>query len=193
MVFLDESGFSLKASSGRTWAKRGKTPVISTTLRWTHLSVIGAITSNGKFLQHTHKGAIKAPQVVDFLEHVLDHVPGNVAVVLDQAMIHRAKSVKAFVEQQDRLTLEYLPPYAPECNPIEWLWAWVKKNVTANTCARTVTGLKKLLRSAWGKVRYRQLIPSFLTASALRLKVVKVSPAQDAESEGTPICPVTLQ
>ncbi|AFZ67715.1 transposase [Deinococcus peraridilitoris DSM 19664] len=169
VVFLDESGFSLKTTAARTWARKGQTPVVPTKLRWTHLSVIGAITSSGKFLQHTHVGAIKAPQVVAFLEHVLDHVPGTIVVVLDQAMIHRAKCVSELVEQHPRLSLEYLPGYAPELNPIEWLWAYVKKNVFGNFCAKSVADLKERLRYAWQRLRRNQLVPSFFAACAFAL------------------------
>lgn len=82
LVFLDESGFSLKTTKVRTWARCGQTPVIPTKLRWEHLSVIGGITTGGHFFQHTHRGAVRSPQVVNFLEHVLRHVAGEVVVVL---------------------------------------------------------------------------------------------------------------
>ncbi|MFD1732190.1 transposase [Deinococcus malanensis] len=81
----------------RTWGRCGQTPVFPTRLRWEHLSVIGAITTGGQFFQHTHHGAIRSPQVVAFLEHVLRHIAGEVVVVPDRAMIHRAKVVQACV------------------------------------------------------------------------------------------------
>ena len=48
--------------------------------------------------------------------HLLKHVVGEVVLVLDNAAIHRAKAVSAFVETQDRLSLVYLPPYSPQLN-----------------------------------------------------------------------------
>ena len=120
---------------------------------WQKLSTIGAITSKGHFLQHTQAGAIRTANVLDFLMHVLKHVAGNVVLVLDNAAIHKAKAVSAFVEATGRLTLVYLPPYSPELNPIEKVWAYVKRNVLGNFCARTTKELKARLRSGWQRIR----------------------------------------
>ena len=157
LIFIDESGFSLKTTVMRTWAPRGETPLVSTKASWDKLSTIGAITTSGQFLQHTHEGAIKSGKVVAFLGHVLAHVSGDVVVVLDNANIHRAKIVNAFVTQHPRLSLVFLPPYAPELNPIERLWAYIKKHVLGNFCAHNLDELKAKLRSGWQPVRYVRL------------------------------------
>ena len=55
-------------------------------------------------------GTIRAPQVVQFLGHLLRHLSGKVLVIWDRLPGHRARLVKEFVaEQQGRLRLEYLP------------------------------------------------------------------------------------
>lgn len=161
-MFLDESGFSLKTTKVRTWGRCGQTPIIPTKLRWEHLSVIGAITTGGQFLHHTHRGAVRSAQVVEFLGHVLRHVAGEVVVVLDRAMIHRSKAVQAFVQQHERLSLVYLPPYAPELNPIELIWADLKRNVVGNFCALSVAALKKRLTVGWQRIRRRGLPLAFI-------------------------------
>ncbi len=162
LVFLDESGFSLKTTKVRTWGRCGQTPIIPTKLRWEHLSVSGAITTGGQFLHHTHRGAVRSPQVVDFLEHVLRHVAGEVVVILDRAMIHRSKAVQAFVQEHERLSLVYLPPYAPELNPIELIWADLKRNVVGNFCATSVEALKKRLTVGWQRIRRKGLPLAFI-------------------------------
>ena len=58
LVFIDESGFSLKPTVTRTWAVRGQTPIITAKASWDKLSTIGAITTTGQFLQQTYPGAI---------------------------------------------------------------------------------------------------------------------------------------
>lgn len=164
LAFVDESGFSLKPTVTRTWAVRGQTPIITAKASWDKLSTIGAITTTGQFLQQTHPGAIRGPQVVAFCRHLLRHVQGKLVVLMDNARIHKTKALRAFVEQQPRLTVEYLPPYAPELNPIERLWAYVKGSVLANFCPKDVGELKGRLNSAWQRVRYVQL-PRRLTCS----------------------------
>ena len=169
-MYLDEVGFSLKGVLRRTWAKRGKTPVVRLPASWQKLSTIGAITSGGQFLQRpsvasravqakkqTQAGAVKTSDVLAFLAHLLKHVVGEVVVVLDNAAIHRAKAVSAFVETQERLSLVYLPPYSPELNPIEKVWAYVKRNVLGNFCARTTKELRARLRVGWQRIRYIKL------------------------------------
>jgi transposase len=136
--------------------------VIPTRLRWEHLSVIGAITTGGQFFQHTHHGAVRSPQVVAFLEHLLRHIAGEVVVVLDRAMIHRAKVVQACVASHARLSLVYLPGYAPELNPIELVWADIKRNVLGNFCADTVSVLKTRLVLGWQRIRRKDLSRAFI-------------------------------
>ncbi|OWL99198.1 hypothetical protein CBQ26_00015 [Deinococcus indicus] len=166
LVYLDEVGFSLKGVLRRTWAQRGKTPVVRLPASWQKLSTIGAITSNGQFLQRTQTGAVKTGDVLAFLNHLLKHVTGEL-VVLDNAAIHRAKAVSAFVEAQDRLSLVYLPPYSPEFNPIEKVWAYVKRNVLGNFCARTTKELRTRLRAGWQRIRYIQLPQRLMAATSI--------------------------
>jgi len=91
LVYLDEVGFSLKGVVRRTWALRGKTPVVRLPASLRKLSTIGAITSKGQFLQHTQSGSVKTPDVLRFLGHPLNHIPGDLVLVLDNAAIHRRR------------------------------------------------------------------------------------------------------
>lgn len=165
IVWADEAGFSMKPVVGNTWAKRGETPLIFAKTNWQKLSTIGGITSAGQFLQQTHEGSIKTAQVLDFLSHVLRHVSGQVTVIFDNARIHKAKAVQAFLVNHERLSIVYLPPYCPELNPIELVWAYVKRHVLVNCCPQNLDQLKALLRSAWQKVRYCKLPTKLLGIS----------------------------
>ncbi|MVN89487.1 IS630 family transposase, partial [Deinococcus sp. HMF7620] len=168
LIYLDEVGFALKGVRRRTWSTKGVTPLVTMPANWDKLSTIGAITSDGRFFQNTKAGAIKHGDVVQFLQHLLRHVTGEIVVVLDNAAIHRAKAVQAFVASHKRLSLEYLPPYAPELNPIELIWAYVKRNVLGNFCARTVGVLKQKLVGAWQRVRYVGLPRHLLNTNLYR-------------------------
>ena len=102
-----------------------------------------------------------------FLDHLLKHVVGEIVLVLDNAAIHRAKAVSAFVATQDRLSLVYLPPYSPELNPIEKVWAYVKQNVLGNFCARTTKELRARLRVGWQRIRYINLPQRLMAATPI--------------------------
>ena len=69
------------------------------------------------------RGSIRSPQVVEFLHHLLRHIPGKLLVIWDGLKCHRSRLVWDFVrQQQGRIWLEFLPAYAPEVNPVEYLW-----------------------------------------------------------------------
>jgi len=68
----------------------------------------------------------------------------------------------------ERLSLVFLPPYAPELNPIELVWAYVKRNVLGNFCARSVPELKAKLVTAWQRVRYIDLPHQLMNANLCR-------------------------
>ena len=92
---------------------------------------------------------------------------GEIVVVLAKAAMHRAKAVSAFVETQARLSVVYLPPYSPELNPIEKVWAYVKRNVLGNFCARTTKELRARLRVGWQRIRYINLPQRLMAATPI--------------------------
>ncbi|CAM3279749.1 Tc1-like transposase DDE domain-containing protein [Deinococcus deserti] len=107
-----------------------------------------------QFLQQTHQAAIKGTQVIHFLTHLLRHVPGKVTVI---PSIHKTKALSAFVAGEVRLSLKYLPPYSPELNPIELVWAYIKQHMLANFCPKDLLTLKSRPLQAWQRVWYIQL------------------------------------
>jgi transposase len=72
-----------------------------------------------------YEGSVKAEQGVDFLRHLMRHLPGKLLIVWDGLPAHRSKLVKEFVaEQKGQVWLERLPAYAPELNPVEYIWGY---------------------------------------------------------------------
>jgi transposase len=73
-----------------------------------------------RFYFRLYPGSIRAPQVVDFLRHILRQLPGDLLIIWDGLPAHRSRLVRRFVEQQnERIILARLPSYAPELNPTE--------------------------------------------------------------------------
>ena len=85
-----------------------------------HLSLIGGVTPTGRVLLQVRDHALRRPDVVRFLQHLLRHIAGKLLVVWDGSPTHRAQVVKDFLAQgaAKRLHLEALPAYAPELNPL---------------------------------------------------------------------------
>jgi len=101
-------------------------------------------------------GPIKAPQIVEFLMHLLRHLRRPLLVIWDGLPGHRSALVRDFVAAQGgRLTLESLPGYAPELNPVEYIWAYLKKNELPNLCPHELWDLSAAARAALRRMRRR--------------------------------------
>ncbi len=82
IVFIDESGLSLRPHLCRTWAPRGQTPVLQYHFNWKMLSAIAGLTW-WNFYFRLFPGAIRSPQTIEFLSHLPRHIPGKLLVVWD--------------------------------------------------------------------------------------------------------------
>jgi transposase len=123
----------------RTWALRGHTPVIGGDGgHRTKVSVIGAVSVSpasrhlGLYFATLPDGFFTAGAVVAFLRDLLKHLRGKVVVVWDGGGNHKGPLIRAFLRRNRRLTLERLPAYAPDLNPVEAVWSWLKYGQLAN-------------------------------------------------------------
>ncbi len=160
---MDESGFSLIPHIAKTWAPIGKTPVVKHKFNWTKLSAISGISSKGKLYFQVYNGSIDSLRVIRFLMHLLRHIRRYIILIWDNNPTHHSGVVKAFLQQYKRLTVEYLPPYANELNPDEFIWAEVKTHELANFCPKNTIELKRGIRLAVMRIRNKpKTIKSFI-------------------------------
>jgi hypothetical protein len=119
IVFIDESGLSERPRPLRTWAPRGQTPALQFHFNRKSLSATAGVTG-WSFYFRLFPGSIRSPQVVEFLEHPMRHLPGKMMIIWDGLRSHRSRMVWDFVRRRrGRLWLKFLPAYAPELNPVE--------------------------------------------------------------------------
>jgi transposase len=143
LVFEDESGVSQQPVVRRTWAPRGHTPVLTPTGgHWKRLSVAGALAfrwdgRRTRFYFHTHPGSYTDVTLIGFLHHLKRHFRGRrVILIWDGLGAHKSGPMTAYLARQRAwLTVERLPAYAPDLNPIEQVWGNVKGAELANLCA----------------------------------------------------------
>lgn len=92
--------------------------------------------------------------IIRFLEWLLEVIEGHLIVIWDGAPIHRSQAIKDFLASgaAARLRLERLPGYAPELNPIELIWRYLKHVELKNLCCRDIDHLWEELTAAITRV-----------------------------------------
>lgn len=142
----------------QTWAPRGKTPILRVPLTHDHLSAISGITLDGRLYMQTRASAFKAHGVVGFLRVLLRKIRGKVLVIWDGSPIHKGQPIKDFLKRgaAKRLHLERLPGYAPNLNPDEGIWNYLKRVELKNRCCANLSELSRELRHAKERLRHKR-------------------------------------
>jgi transposase len=161
IVFIDESGLSERPTRVKTWAPKGETPVLQYSFNWQQLTLMAAV-SFWQFYFRFFAGAVKAPQVVEFLKALTAQLPGKLLIIWDGLPAHRSRLVQQYVASlEGRIVLERLPAYAPELNPVEYLFGYAKQRELANLCLHTIDEVKRYARR---RLKAMQRRPRLVTA-----------------------------
>ena len=161
LYFQDEAGVSLIPVLGKTWAPKGKTPVLKVTGNRGSFCVSSAVSPAGRMVFRIEKKTVNAHTFIDFLKQIMrQHPYRKIIVIVDRAPVHRARCVQHFVEQnKKRFALYYLPPYAPELNPDEEVWNHLKNNKLKAHQAKTKKDFKPLI---FAKMKSLQMSPALI-------------------------------
>ena len=168
---MDETGFSEHPPLRRTWAPRGETPVVTVRGRhWKRMSAIGGLAYRPcrkapRVFLTLHDDATRAGHILRFLSHLHRHLRGRVVIVWDGLNAHRTAAVR------DRLAgygwhAERLPAYAPELNPVEGEWSWVKTGDLANRSEQQLLTLVTAVRRSVRRLRRQPVVLSGFLAKA---------------------------
>lgn len=132
IYFWDESGFRADAVQGKTWGLKGQTPVVSVPGQRQSISAASAINTKGAFWFAVYSGALTGELFVTLLEQMMKHRRRPLHLVLDSLPAHKKASVKEYVAgTEGKLTLHFLPGYAPDLNPDELVWSHAKRTGNA--------------------------------------------------------------
>jgi DDE superfamily endonuclease len=179
LVFFDESGVSLLPVTRRTWSPRGVTPVLRHRCNWKRASMAGALGYHAsdaargpRLCFHVQKDSYDTASLVGVLEQLKAFYRGQRVVLLwDGLGAHWSHAMRDWLAtQQDWLTVERLPAYAPELNPVEYLWANLKGVELANFAGDQVAQVADAAEQGIGRVcDDQQLAWSFLAHTGLTL------------------------
>lgn len=128
IFFLDEAGVRSDQVLGRTWGLRGHTPEVATSGRRQSVNAISAVNARGEFWYEIYRERLNATRFVALLRNFMKRRRVPVILVLDSHPAHNAKVVAEYVQSlRGRLELHFLPGYAPELNPDEFVWNHLKR------------------------------------------------------------------
>jgi len=156
----DEMGLRSDHTVGRSFSKRGKTPVVLGTGQRFGCNMISAITNRGSLNFMVYKERFRYNVFLDFLRRITRQAKRKVFLIVDGHPVHRSRKVKTWLEKNDHcIRLFFLPGYSPELNPDEVLNQDVKSNAVGRRRARTQVEMMSTVR---GYLRSRQRLPDIV-------------------------------
>src|SRR6201988_4988765 len=150
IFFGDAAHMRSDHHSGRTWGKKGETPVVETTGARHRMSLISAITSRGHMrFMIKEKGGVNAAVFIEFLKRLMIGSRNKIFLIVDRGPAHVAKKTKAFVAGLGgKLRLFYLPAYSPDRNPDELVWKHLKSDTVGRTSITCLDDFRNKVKSS---------------------------------------------
>jgi DDE superfamily endonuclease len=179
LVFLDESGFQLSPVVRRTYAPRGKTPIVEAWHRKGRTSAISAVTvspvrrrPNLYFRLLPDNANAHGEDTVAFLARLRSEIKGPMTILWDRSKIHgRSSVVKAYLSKHPEIVTGDFPGYAPDADPDEGVWGWAKYHRLPNYAAESTTGLRSRLWDELSVLKKRpDLLASFIRHAEVPLR-----------------------
>jgi transposase len=148
ILWGDETGLRSDDVRGRSFAPRGRTPLVRPSHKRAAIGLISAISNKGVLRWMVLERAITAPLLIRFLARLVRDAGQKVFLILDRLRVHRAATVRAWVAaRRQQIEVFYLPPYAPELNPDEYLNADLKADTGSRPPPRSKDELRANLVS----------------------------------------------
>jgi transposase len=150
IYFGDAAHMRSDHHAGRTWGKKGETPIVLSTGARYRMSLISAVTSRGHMrFMIKEKGGVNADVFIEFLRRLMVGSKNRIFLIVDRGPAHIAKKTKAFVASVgDRLRLFYIPPYSPDRNPDELVWKHLKADTVGRASITSLDDFKEKVRSS---------------------------------------------
>jgi len=169
IFFLDEAGVRSDQVLGRTWGEKGKTPEVRTSGQRQSINAISAINARGAFWYEVYSGRFNATRFKAFLGSFMRRRKCPIFLVLDGHPSHRARMIASYIQRlKGRLELHFLPGYAPELNPDEFVWNHLKHEGVSKKPLKKNESLRERVEGDLASIKRRPaLIRSFFGAPSV--------------------------
>ena len=166
IYFHDESTLQLCANVVKTYSLRGQTPILALhdTKGYQYVCLASSISESGKMFFQIREKSFKGEGIIEYLRALLASTNRKVLLIWDNATWHKSQEVKDFLNSQEgkRLWVAQIPPYSPEFNPDELVWANLKRVQIPNRVAKNVKELKAIAYAGMAKIQESvDLVKSF--------------------------------
>lgn len=153
----------------RTWAPKGQTPILRHAGHWKRLSAAGGVTFTEVFFR-LYPGSVTDGKLIAFLAALRRQIGQKLLVIWDNLPSHRSRRMKEWLRRRNGdILAEHLPAYAPELNPVEYLWGWWKGRTLPNFCPQTEWDLHHFARRGLRQAqRKKSLVAAFWKQAELR-------------------------
>jgi len=183
VVFEDESGQGLRPPKGRTWGRRGRTPVVRVTGAGNKRVSLAALIAvkpgcRPRLIYRVHAGrrhrsdrrkGFTEADYARLLDDAHQQLGGPIVVVWDNLNTHVSGAMARLIAARDWLRVYQLPPYAHELNPVELVWSNLKRSL-ANLTKHNLSELTALVKTRLKRMQYRPgLLAGFLASTGLDL------------------------
>lgn len=155
--WADETAVRQDTAWIRGYAPAGHTPELVHRVRWSHLTMISGLSNQGQVRFALHEGSINAERFIAFLQALIDDTrPRKIFLIVDNLRVHHAQKVQDWLaepEHHARIELFYLPSYAPEHNPDEWINRDLKTHLRQAAPVKNDSMLRTLAEQFMARLR----------------------------------------
>ncbi|GLI03368.1 transposase [Phytohabitans aurantiacus] len=183
VCFQDEAGQTLRPPKGKTWARRGHTPVVAVSGKGSgRISIAGLLClkpgHRGRLMWRTrlHRGrtgerdSFSEDDYIAFLDQTHQRLAAPIVLCWDNLNTHISVRMRTLIAARDWLTVVRLPAYAPDLNPTEGVWSWIKRGI-ANTAIHRVDHLANLVKQRLRACQQQtNLIAGFLAQTGMTIE-----------------------
>lgn len=157
----DETGVSNCETVERGFAPKGHPPILPVETKRERVNMLSAISSQGSVRYMVYRDSMDQRRLIQFMRRLIGTSDQKVFLVLDNLKVHHGKLVSAWLEKhREKIEIFFLPPYAPEYNPDEYLNHALKFSVHSGRLPYTPEDISHEIHSFMCKLQHNSALVS---------------------------------
>lgn len=156
VLFGDQVGVRSQHLTGRTWGRKGQTPVVKRAGKRFDINAMSAISTRGEVRFTVFRDGFNSDTMIQFLERLIRQFDQKIHLTLDRHSVHRSKDTRKWLEDHaGRIQVHFLPPYTPHLNPDELVNADLKRTL-ADQQLTNLNQMEAAVRSFFRSIQKRK-------------------------------------